>query len=151
MKKFAQVIVALAVLAVIGTVAPQSADAGLFGRHHAKKGCCAPEPVCAPAPVCEPVCAPAPVCQPVCAPAPVCAPVCPLPPVKVSWCVTDPCTCCTYQVSACVPAECACEVPCLASSRSGFLGRKILTYKWPGCGHCVEVVITKHGKTIVRA
>ena len=89
-------------------------------------------------------CNPAPKC---CAPAPVC---CPPPPVKVTWCVKDPCTCCTYEVSACVPACCAGVTPCLDGCRKGFLGRKILTYKFPCCDHCVDVVITCRGKTIVR-
>lgn len=88
-------------------------------------------------------------CVPTCAPEPVCC-VKPLPPVKVTICVKDPVTCCTYPVDLCVPAECACEEPCLVSCRPGIFGRKILTYKWPCCGHCVEIVITKHGKTIVR-
>ena len=91
--------------------------------------CCQPEPVC-------------------CKPAPVCC--CPPPPVKVTWCVKDPCTCCSYEVSACVPACCAGSVPCLADWRKGLFGRKILTYKFPCCGHCVDVVITKRGRTIVR-
>ncbi|MFG0290324.1 MAG: hypothetical protein ACF8CQ_19250, partial [Rhodopirellula sp. JB044] len=72
-----------------------------------------------------------------CAPAPVC---CPPPPVEVSWCVMDPRTCCTYPVSACVPACCAGTQPCLVSCRKGFLGRIVLTYKFPCCDHCVEVV-----------
>ncbi len=88
-------------------------------------------------------------CNSCCAPAPVCCP-CPPPPVRVDWCVKDPCTCCTYQVSACVPACCAGVEPCYVGCRSGFLGRKILTYKFPCCDHCVEVVITKFGRTIVR-
>ncbi len=84
-----------------------------------------------------------------CAPEPVCC-VKPAPPVNVTICVQDPCTCCTYEVQVCVPAECACEAPCLAGTRSGIFGRKILTYKWPCCGYCVDVVITKHGRVIVR-
>ncbi len=84
-----------------------------------------------------------PGCQPVC-----CVPP-PPPPVEVSWCVEDPCTGCKYSVSACLPACCQCETPCLASWKHGVLGRKVLTYKFP-CGECVDVVITKHGKTIVR-
>ncbi|MGN6543476.1 MAG: hypothetical protein ACTHK7_00385 [Aureliella sp.] len=82
-------------------------------------------------------------CEPVC-----CVPP-PPPPVEVTWCVEDPCTCCKYTVSACLPACCACQVPCLVDCRPGICGRKILTYKFP-CGECVEVVITKHGRTIVR-
>jgi hypothetical protein len=87
--------------------------------------------------------APAPVC---CTPAPVCCP----PPVEVQWCVQDPVTCCTYSVSACVPACCAGVAPCYDGCRKGLFGRKILSYKFPGCDHCVDVVITKHGRTIVR-
>ncbi len=83
-----------------------------------------------------------------CAPAPVCC--CPPPPVEVTWCVQVPCTCCSYQVSACVPACCAGTEPCLVDCRKGIFGRKILTYKFPCCDHCVEVVVTKHGRTIVR-
>ncbi|OYP37744.1 hypothetical protein CGZ80_04495 [Rhodopirellula sp. MGV] len=90
-------------------------------------------------------CEPAPA--PCCAPAPVC---CPAPPVEVTFCVVDPCTCCKYPVTVCVPAECAGQVPCYVGCRPGFLGRKILTYKFECCGKCVDVVITKHGRTIVR-
>ena len=68
-----------------------------------------------------------------------------------AWCVQDPCDpCAKYEVTACVPACCAGEIPCLAGWRKGFLGRKVLAYEFPGCGHCVEVVITCLGKTIVR-
>lgn len=74
---------------------------------------------------------------------------CPPPPVEVSWCVVDPVTCCKYKVSACLPACCACQTPCLVKCTKGFLGRKILTYKFD-CGECVEVVITMFGRVIVR-
>lgn len=80
---------------------------------------------------------------------PVCCVPPPPPPVEVSWCVEDPCTCCKYTVTACLPACCKCETPCLVGWKPGLLGRKILTYKFE-CGECVDVVITKHGKTIVR-
>lgn len=80
---------------------------------------------------------------------PVCCVPPPPPPVEVAWCVEDPCTCCKYEVTACLPACCLCEVPCLAGWRTALLGRKILTYKFP-CGECVDVVITKHGKVTVR-
>jgi len=113
-------------------VAAAPADAGCFDR---ASDCCAPASDC---------CAPAPVC---CAPAPVC---CPPPPVQVQWCVVDPVTCCTYEVSACVPACCANTIPCLDGCRKGLFGRKILTYKFACCDHCVDVVITKFGRTIVR-
>ncbi len=84
-----------------------------------------------------------------CCPKPVCCVPPPPPPVEVTWCVVDPCTGCKYTVSACLPACCQCETPCLAGWQKGLLGRKILAYKF-ACGECVEVVITKHGKTIVR-
>jgi hypothetical protein len=95
----------------------------------AQAGCCEAEPAC---------CEPAPVC---------CAPP---PPVEVTWCVKDPCDCCTYEVTACLPACCAGEVPCLSGWRKGILGRKVLTYEFPGCGHCVEVVISPFGKAFAR-
>ncbi len=81
-----------------------------------------------------------------CEPTPVC---CKVPPVEVCWCVIDPCTGCTYKVSACIPAECACLEPTLECWKKGMLGRKVLTYNF-GCCHKVDVVITKHGRTIVR-
>ena len=115
-------------VAALMAVASTPANAGLFGCFHKSADCC--EPAC-----CEP--APAPVC---CEPA----------PVEVTWCVADPCTCCTYEVSACVPACCAGVTPCLDGCKKGLFGRKILTYKFECCGHCVDVVVTKHGRTIVR-
>jgi hypothetical protein len=119
---------ALAVAVIVVAAAMHSpAQAGLFGHHRGAADCCAP--ICPPEPVC---------CLK------------PAPPVNVTICVKDPVTCCVYEVDVCVPAECACEAPCLQSCRPGLLGRKILTYTWPCCGHCVEVVITKHGRTIVR-
>lgn len=82
-----------------------------------------------------------------CCPTKVCC--APPPPVEVTWCVVDPCNGCKYEVSACLPACCKCETPCLAGWKPGLLGRKVLSYKFE-CGECVEVVITKHGRTIVR-
>lgn len=122
---------AAAVLACVAV----PANAGLFHKH-ADDCCCEADPCCAPAPVC-------------CAPEPVC---CPAPPadVQVKWCVVDPCTGCKYSVSACVPACCAGVEPCLDGSRKGIFGRKVLTYKFACCNHCVDVVITKRGRTIVR-
>jgi hypothetical protein len=120
--KLFQAALAVAVL-IVATATMSSAKAGLFS-HHRAADCCAPvEPVCC---------------------------VQPAPPVPVTICVKDPVTCCVYEVEVCVPAECACEAPCLKSCRPGLFGRKILTYTWPCCGHCVEIVITKHGRTIVR-
>ncbi len=71
------------------------------------------------------------------------------PPVLVEICIVDPCTCCTYKAEVCVPACCAEEAPCLAGVRHGIFGRKIYTYEW-SCGHCVDIVVTKHGRVIVR-
>lgn len=120
MNHFRGLIMGCAAAVALAFVAAAPAEAGLFA-HHADR-CCQPAPVCCPPP----------------------------PPVQVSWCVQDPCSCCTYEVSACVPACCAGEIPCLDGCRKGFFGRKILTYKFVGCGHCVDVVLTKHGRTIVR-
>ena len=103
--------------------AASSAEAGL--RHH-RRSCC--DPCCT-----EPCCT-----------------HCPPPPVDVSLCVVDPCTGCAQEVCVTVPAECACEAPCLASCRPGCFGRTILTYRWACCDHCVDVVLTKHGRAIVR-
>ena len=100
-----------------------------IGSTTADAGCCQPAPV--------PCCEPAPVC-------------CPPPPVNVTFCVIDPVTCCKYPVTVCVPAECAGQVPCYVGCRRGIFGRKILTYKFTCCGKCVDVVITKHGRVIVR-
>lgn len=114
---------ALAMLALTTS----TVDAGCFGLRAA---CCPPQPAC-----CEP--------QPVC-----CTPP---PPVEMTWCVTDPCNpCCTYEVTACVPACCADSAPCMTGWRKGIFGRKVLTYTFVGCDHCVDVVITKFGRTIVR-
>ncbi|MEM8735232.1 MAG: hypothetical protein AAGG44_13460 [Planctomycetota bacterium] len=72
----------------------------------------------------------------------------PPPPVSVAWCVVDPCDpCVKHKISACLPACCKCQTPCLAGWKKGFLGRKILTYKFP-CGECVEVVLTKRGAKV---
>ncbi len=114
----------VAVAASLTIALPSSASAGLLCG---KPACCAPEPCCQPAPVC-----------------------CPPAPVEVTFCFQNPVTCCMEEVSVCVPACCAQEVPCLASCRSGFFRRQILTFEWPGCGHCVDVVVTKHGRVIVR-
>lgn len=70
--------------------------------------------------------------------------------MNVTFCVTDPVTCCKYPVSVCVPAECAGQVPCYMGCRRGIFGRKVLTYKFTCCGKCVDIVITKHGRVIVR-
>ena len=120
MTGFRQFVTGCTVAAIFAMTAATSADAGLF--HHKADACCEPAPVCCTPP----------------------------PPVEVRWCVEDPCNCCSYEVSACVPACCAGVEPCLDGWRKGMLGRKILTYKFPCCDHCVEVVITKHGRTIVR-
>lgn len=119
-------------LAVVVVVA-----ASAFGSSaYACSSCGQPEAVCCEA---KPVC---------CEAKPVCCK--PAPPVNVTLCVVDPVTCCSYSVNVCVPAECAGVEPRLVSCHRGVFGRKVLTYKWDCCNHCVEVVITKHGRTIVR-
>ncbi|KAA5543695.1 hypothetical protein FYK55_10895 [Roseiconus nitratireducens] len=136
-----------AAVAVFALSLAAPADAGCL--HAKSKGCCEPAPACQPAACCEP----APSCEPCCQPAACCepaAPVCPPPPVEVSFCVTDPETCCKYPVTVCVPAECEGQVPCYVGCRPGFLGRKVLTYKFECCDECVDVVITKFGRVIVR-
>ena len=75
--------------------------------------------------------------------------VCQPMPVAKTLCVVDPCTGCKYQVCVKVPPCCCDEQPCV-SWRRGVFGRKVLSYKWKCCGHCVDVVITKFGRTIVR-
>lgn len=120
----------LAVAVIVGS-------AVLGGSAYACDSCGQPAAVCCEA---RPVCCES---QPV-----VCCR--PAPPVQVTLCVIDPVTCCPYRVDVCVPAECAGVEPRLVSCRSGLFGRKVLTYQWDCCGHCVEVVITKHGRTIVR-
>ena len=94
---------------------------------NASAGCCEPDPCCTPAPVC-----------------------CPPPPVETTFCAVDPCTGCKYPVTVCVDACCAGEIPCYVGCRSGWFGRKILTYKFTCSNKCVDVVITKHGRVIVR-
>jgi hypothetical protein len=126
MTKFRGLVVACVAAMMFASAATNPVDAGLF--HHSAKDCCEPAPVC-------------------CEPAPVC---CPPPPAEVNWCVVDPCTGCSYNVSACVPACCAGTLPCLDGCRKGMFGRKILTYKFACCDHCVDVVVTKRGRTIVR-
>lgn len=109
--------------ALFAVQAVPTAQAGLFFNCHQAPACCpAPEPVCCPEP----------------------------PPVKVTWCVVDPVTCCKYSVEACVPACCEGIAPRYVGCKPGIFGRKILTYKFDCCEHCVDVVITKFGRTIVR-
>lgn len=85
-------------------------------------------------------------CEPCCTP---CCQPCPPPPVKIVLCVEDPCSCCTYQASVCIPACCAGEEACV-SWRRGWFGRRVATYTWKCCGHCVDIVVTRHGRVIVR-
>jgi len=110
-------------VAMLSFAAPTTAEAGCFG--FLSRGC-------APVDCCEPVC-----CEPP-------------PPVAVTWCIQDPCTCCSYEVTACVPACCAEAGPALVCCRPGMFGRKIMTFSFGDCGHTVDVVITPHGRTIVR-
>lgn len=129
---FARTIAAVAVAVCISSASSVSA-CGLLGCGN---DCCDAAPVC-----CE---APAPVC---CEPAPVC---CPSAPVKVSWCVQNPLTCCPVEVSACVPACCENVIPELVCCKKGFLGRKVMTFSFPCCDTCVDVVFTPLGRVIVR-
>lgn len=122
----------LAVAALSLSVAPQSAEAGLFGGFKHKASCCdpcSPEPsCCAPAPTC---CAPAPTCcvtEPVCCePAPCCDPCskprCGLFSGMLKKCFrrrAEPCCpapepcCAPAPVSCCAPAapSCAAPAPC---------------------------------------
>ena len=108
------------VATMLSFAAPSTAEAGCFGL---LGRCCPPVDCCEP---CEP------------------------PPVAVTWCVKDPCTCCTYEVTACVPACCGDAAPTLVCCRSGLFGRKVLTFAFGDCDHTVDVVITAHGRTIVR-
>jgi hypothetical protein len=78
-----------------------------------------------------------------------CQPCPPPPPVMKKLCVVDPCTGCTYEACLKIPAACCGEEPCM-TWRWGIFGRKVLTYTWKCCGHCVDIVITKHGRIIVR-
>lgn len=79
---------------------------------------------------------------------------CPPPPGKlVKICVQDPCDPCACPQEVCVCVPCCCadgEVPCLVDCRRGLLGRKILTYKFVSCNHCVEVVILRNGDAKAR-
>lgn len=77
---------------------------------------------------------------------PCCAPP---PPVAKELCVKDPCTGCCTTVTVCIPACCCDEEPCV-TCRPGIFGRIVLTYTWKNCGHCVDVVINKHGRVRVR-
>ncbi|OUW87372.1 MAG: hypothetical protein CBD74_01800 [Saprospirales bacterium TMED214] len=115
-------------VAMLSFAAPSEAEAGCFGllgRY------------CAPVDCCEPVC-----CEPVCCEPP--------PPVAVTWCIEDPCTGCSYEVTACVPPCCAEAAPALVCCRLGVFGRKILTFSFGDCDYTADVVITAHGRTIVR-
>jgi|GEM_PF-2933967 len=102
-------------------------DSASAGHHHGGAACC--EPVC-----CEPVCCP---CPP------------PIPDVSKTICLYDACTCTTSQATLCIPATCCDEVPQI-TWRSGIFGRRIATLCWPGCGYKAEVVVTRHGRVIVR-
>ena len=73
---------------------------------------------------------------------------CPPPPVCTTLCVNPPCSCCSENVSVCVPG--CCVGPPQVCWRAGLLGRQIGTYTWPCCGHTVEVVVTRRGNVRVR-
>ncbi len=134
LEMFRKSLLALSVAAIFAcNVAPVSG--GLFCKKDCCDPCCAPAPVCAPAP-------------PVCAPAPVCCP--PPAPKKINKTLSlcDPCGC-MQSVDVCIPACCANEEPCV-TCRKGLFGRKIYTATWKCCGHSAKIVMTKHGKTRVR-
>jgi hypothetical protein len=76
-----------------------------------------------------------------------CTPCCVPPPVKMVLKAKDPCTCCWIDVCVCVPGCCTGEPCCV--TRCGFFGRVITQYTWC-CGHTVEIVVTRHGRVIVR-
>ncbi len=73
---------------------------------------------------------------------------CPPPPVETTLDVSPPCSCCSQEVTVCVPACCT-EAPTVCW-RSGLLGRQIGTYTWACCGHTVKVVVTGRGDVRVR-
>ncbi len=73
---------------------------------------------------------------------------CPPAPIQATLCVSPPCSCCSQNVSVCIPGCCT-ETPTVCW-RSGFLGRQIGTYTWPCCGHSVKVVVTRRGVVKVR-
>jgi len=73
---------------------------------------------------------------------------CPPPPIQTTLCVAPPCSCCSQNVTVCVPG--CCTEPPTVCWRSGIFGRQIGTYTWPCCGHEVKVVVTKRGDVKVR-
>jgi len=115
----------------------QSADA--------YEDCCAPK-CCAPK-CCAPKC-----CAPKCCAPKCCVPTCCTPCVKMvskTFCLVDPCTCCTSSAKVCIPETCCAEEPCV-TWRNGLFGRRIATLCWKGCCEKVEVVVTRRGRVIVR-
>lgn len=142
MRTIGKISVAALVLSLVSSPG-NDADAGLFDHCRAESASCC---CCDPCPSAQPCCDPCPVACPPPAPCPPPPP----PPVEVILCVEDPVTCCVYEVSVCVPACCAAEAPSYEGCRRGLFKRKILTYNWACCDHCVDIVITKHGRTIVR-
>lgn len=132
----------LTVAVICSVVAPQSADAGLFGCFKKRSSCsdCCPDPCAAPAPsCCAPVaptcCAPAPVhCAPepvCCTPEPVCCDPCAQPRqgffkrllskcrlrgrgCKSDCCAPEPC-CEPAPVTCCAPAAPSCCAPAAPS------------------------------------
>lgn len=73
---------------------------------------------------------------------------CPPPPVQTTLCVAPPCSCCSQNVTVCVPGCCT-EAPTVCW-KNGIFGRQIGTYTWPCCGHSVKVVVTGRGDVKVR-
>jgi len=73
---------------------------------------------------------------------------CPPPPVATVLCVQPPCSCCSQEVTVCVPACCT-EAPTVCW-KNGLFGRQIATYTWACCGHSVKVVVNRRGNVKVR-
>ncbi len=73
---------------------------------------------------------------------------CPPAPIQTTLCVQAPCSCCSENVTVCVPGCCT-EAPTVCW-RSGLFGRQIATYTWACCDHTVKVVVNRKGDVKVR-
>lgn len=73
---------------------------------------------------------------------------CPPAPIQTTLCVAPPCSCCSQNVSVCIPGCCT-EAPTVCW-KNGIFGRQIGTYTWACCGHSVKVVVTRRGDVKVR-
>jgi hypothetical protein len=105
-----------------------------LGNHAAEPGCCAPKPVCCPAPC---------ITYRHCGPK-LCCGCEPSKPIVLK--VKDPCTGCETDVHVCLPACCEGE-PTICCGK-GFLCRDIVEYEWC-CGFYVRVAFKKCGDLIV--